>query len=104
MGMTEAGHAQTGFTWEENQVGHVGWAALLDGCLCHWAQGSAAGLVACPRNAAVHHALAAVDHNHTSAAGARLQSYPHPAPGSMMLQNSSGLLVVLPPLVSAPGN
>ena len=102
--MTEAGHAQTGSTWEEDQVGHVGGAALLDGCLCHRAQDSAARQVACPRNAAVHHALPPVDHDHASAAGARLQGRPHPAPGSMILQNSPGLLVVLPPLVSAPGN
>ena len=95
---------KTSSTWEEDQVGHVGWAALLDGCLCHRAQGSAAGRVACPGDAAVHHALPAVDHDHTSAAGARLQGGPHPAPGSTMLQDFSGLLVVLPLQVSAPGN
>ena len=95
--MTEARHAQAGSTWEEDQIGHVGWAALLYSCLCDRAQGGAAGQVACPRDAAVHHAVPPVDYDHASAAGARLQGRPHPAPGSIVLLVILSILVVLLP-------
>ena len=83
--MTKARHTVTGLTWEEDQIGHIGRAALLDGCLCNWAKGSTAGQVARPRDAAVHHALPPVNHDHACAAGTRLQGRPHPAGESSML-------------------